>query len=165
MKTLKRIGLVAHDNKKNDLIDWVKYNEVKLSQHELYATGTSGKMISELCPLKINLLKSGPLGGDAQLSVMIANGELDVLIFMWDPMTTQPHDVDVKALLRISVLYNIPTACNKSTADFIISSNLFNDEYEPTMKDHGEYLSREISIESIQSITNVAPFVGTGDGE
>ena len=147
MKIRKRIGLVAHDNKKNDLLAWVKYNEGTLSQHELYATGTTGKMISELCSLDIHLLKSGPLGGDAQLSAMIVDGELDMLIFLWDPMTPQPHDVDVKALLRMSVLYNIPTACNKSTADFIVSSNLFNTDYEPIMKDYSNYLAREIDSE------------------
>jgi len=147
MKIRKRIGIVAHDNKKNDLLAWVKYNEGTLSQHELYATGTTGKMISELCSLDIHLLKSGPLGGDAQLSAMIVDGELDMLIFLWDPMTPQPHDVDVKALLRMSVLYNIPTACNKSTADFIVSSNLFNTDYEPIMKDYSNYLAREIDSE------------------
>ena len=147
MKIRKRIGLVAHDNKKDDLLAWVKYNEATLSQHELYATGTTGKMISKLCSLDIHLLKSGPLGGDAQLSAMIVDGELDMLIFLWDPMTPQPHDVDVKALLRMSVLYNIPTACNKSTADFIVSSNLFNDDYKPIMKDYSSYLAREIDSE------------------
>ena len=103
------MGLVAHDNKKDDLLAYVKYNEATLSQHELYATGTTGKIISELCSLDIHLLRSDPLGGDAQLSAMIVYGELDMLIFLWDPMTPQPHDVDVKALLRMSVLYNIPT--------------------------------------------------------
>ena len=147
MKIRKRIGLVAHDNKKDDLLAWVKYNEATLSQHELYATGTTGKKISELCSLDIHLLKSGPLGGDAQLTAMIVDGELDMLIFLWDPMTPQPHDVDVKALLRMSVLYNIPTACNKSTADFIVSSNLFNNDYEPVMKDYSNYLAREIDSE------------------
>jgi len=147
MKIRKRIGLVAHDSKKDDLLAWVKYNEATLSQHELYATGTTGKKISELCSLDIHLLKSGPLGGDAQLSAMIVDGELDMLIFLWDPMTPQPHDVDVKALLRMSVLYNIPTACNKSTADFIVSSNLFNDDYKPIMKDYSNYLAREIDSE------------------
>ena len=144
MKIRKRIGLVAHDNKKDDLLAWVKYNEATLSQHELYATGTTGKKISELCSLDIHLLKSGPLGGDAQLSAMIVDGELDMLIFLWDPMTPQPHDVDVKALLRMSVLYNIPTACNKSTADFIVSSILFNHDYKPTVKDYNNYLTRQI---------------------
>ena len=147
MKVRKRIGLVAHDNKKDDLLTWVKYNEVTLSQHELYATGTTGKVISKVCSLDVHILKSGPLGGDVQLSAMIANGELDILIFLWDPMTPQPHDVDVKTLLRMSVLYNIPTACNKSTADFIVSSILFNDDYKPTIKDYNNYLTRKIDSE------------------
>jgi methylglyoxal synthase len=147
MKTRKRIGLVAHDNKKDDLLTWVKYNEVTLSQHELYATGTTGKIISKVCSLDVHILKSGPLGGDVQLSAMIANGELDILIFLWDPMTPQPHDVDVKTLLRMSVLYNIPTACNKSTADFIVSSILFNENYKPVIKDYSHYLTRQIDSE------------------
>lgn len=147
MQIRKRIGLVAHDNKKDDLLTWVKFNEGTLSQHELYATGTTGKIISKLCSLNVHILKSGPLGGDVQLSAMIANGELDILIFLWDPMTPQPHDVDVKALLRMAVLYNIPTACNKSTADFIVSSTLFNDEYKPIIKDYSKYITRQIDSE------------------
>ena len=100
-----------------------------------------------MCSLNVHILKSGPLGGDVQLSAMIANGELDILIFLWDPMTPQPHDVDVKTLLRMSVLYNIPTACNKSTADFIISSDLFNYEYNPVIKDYSKYTTRQIDSE------------------
>jgi methylglyoxal synthase len=145
MKPKKRIALVAHDQRKEDLVSWVKYNAEVLSQHELYATGTTGKIISkEASSLEIHGLKSGPLGGDQQLGAMIANGELDVLIFLWDPMTTQPHDVDVKALLRMAVLYNIPIACNRSTADFIISSRLFNGEYDPLLKDYSKYISRRV---------------------
>ena len=135
MEKKKRIALVAHDQRKEDLLSWVKYNAEVLSQHELYATGTTGKIIATRCSLDIQRLKSGPLGGDQQLGAMIANGELDVLIFLWDPMTPQPHDVDIKALLRMSVLYNIPVACNRSTADFIISSRLFDEEYHPVLKD------------------------------
>jgi len=145
MKPRKRIALVAHDQRKEDLVSWVKYNAEVLSQHELYATGTTGKIISkEASSLEIYGLKSGPLGGDQQLGAMIANGELDVLIFLWDPMTTQPHDVDIKALLRMAVLYNIPVACNRSTADFIISSRLFNGEYGPLLKDYSKYISRRV---------------------
>lgn len=144
MKKRKRIALVAHDQRKGDLLTWVKYNVDLLSRHELFATGTTGNIISEKCSIDINRLKSGPLGGDQQLGAMIANGELDILIFLWDPMTTQPHDVDVKALLRMSVLYNLPVACNRSTADFLISSSLFNEEYEPVMKDYSKYLKRTV---------------------
>jgi methylglyoxal synthase len=144
MKPKKRIALVAHDQRKEDLVSWVKYNAERLTEHELYATGTTGQIISEKCSLEVHRLKSGPLGGDQQLGAMIANGELDVLIFFWDPMTTQPHDVDVKALLRMAVLYNIPVACNRSTADFIISSSLFNEQYDPVIKDYGKYIGRKL---------------------
>ena len=144
MKSKKRIALVAHDQRKEDLLTWVKYNTEKLSGHELYGTGTTGKIISDKCSLDVYRLKSGPLGGDQQLGAMIANGELDILIFFWDPMTSQPHDVDVKALLRMSVLYNIPVACNRSSADFIISSSLFNEEYDPVIKDYSKYISRRV---------------------
>jgi methylglyoxal synthase len=145
MKKIKRIALVAHDQRKEDLVSWVKYNAEILSRHELYATGTTGKIIAKACSLDVHGLKSGPLGGDQQLGAMIANGELDILIFLWDPMTPQPHDVDIKALLRMSVLYNIPVACNRSTADFIVSSSLFHDEYEPIMKDYSRYLGRTLA--------------------
>lgn len=144
MKKKKRIALVAHDQRKEDLLNWVKDNSDVLSIHELYATGTTGKMISEKCSLKICSLKSGPLGGDQQLGAMITNGEIDILIFLWDPMTLQPHDVDVKALLRMSVLYNIPVACNMSSAEFLISSSLFNEEYEPVIKDYSKYIKRRV---------------------
>ena len=144
MKKKKRIALVAHDQRKEDLLSWVQYNVDVLSKHELYATGTTGKIISEACSIDIHRLKSGPLGGDQQLGAMIADGQLDILIFLWDPMTSQAHDVDIKALLRMSVLYNIPVACNRSTADFIISSHLFDGKYEPTIKDYSKYISRSI---------------------
>ncbi|MBW2566460.1 MAG: methylglyoxal synthase [Deltaproteobacteria bacterium] len=144
MKPKKRIALVAHDQRKEDLLSWVKYNTERLSEHELYATGTTGKTVSDKCSLDVHRLKSGPLGGDQQLGAMIANSELDVLIFFWDPMTSQPHDVDVKALLRMSVLYNIPVACNRSSADFIISSSLFDEEYDPVIKDYSKYISRRV---------------------
>lgn len=142
MEKRKRIALVAHDQRKEDLLTWVKYNAGVLSEHELYATGTTGKIISKQCPLDVHRLKSGPLGGDQQLGAMIANGELDILIFFWDPMTSQPHDVDVKALLRMSVLYNLPVACNRATADFLISSTLFDEAYEPILKDYTKYIER-----------------------
>jgi methylglyoxal synthase len=126
----RNIALVAHDNRKDDLVEWVDFNKGTLGLHNLYATGETGKRIMEKTGLKINLLKSGPYGGDMELGAMIANQKLDYLIFFWDPLSSLPHDVDVKALLRVSVLYNVPTACNRSTADLIISSNLFhNPEY------------------------------------
>jgi len=128
----RNIALVAHDNKKEDLGEWVNFNKGTLGLHNLYATGETGKRIMEKSGLKITLLRSGPYGGDMELGAMIANNKLDYLIFFWDPLSSLPHDVDVKALLRISVLYNVPTACNRSTADLIISSNLFHSpEYAP----------------------------------
>ena len=123
---------MAHDNRKDDLVDWVDFNKGTLALHNLYATGQTGKKIMEKTGLTINLLKSGPFGGDMELGAMIANEKLDYLIFFWDPLENQPHDVDVKALLRVAVLYNLPTACNRATADLIISSPLFiNPEYNP----------------------------------
>ena len=129
----RNIALVAHDNKKEDLGEWVNFNKGTLGLHNLYATGETGKKIMEKSGLKLTLLKSGPYGGDMELGAMIANQKLDYLIFFWDPLSSHPHDVDVKALLRISVLYNVPTACNRSTADLIISSSLFHSpEYAPS---------------------------------
>ncbi len=136
MKQRKRIALVAHDGRKSDLVEWVKQNHSTLSQHTLCGTGTTGGIISEKCNLNVSRLKSGPLGGDQQLGAMIANSELDVLIFFWDPMAAQPHDVDVKALLRMSVLYNVAVACNRASADFLISSPLIQEEYSCELKDY-----------------------------
>ena len=123
---MKTIALVAHDNKKKDLVEWCDFNKGTLSRYCLYATGTTGKKIIEKTALKVNLLKSGPFGGDMELGAMIANEKLDILIFFWDPLESQPHDVDVKAVLRLAVLYNIPTACNRATADMVISSLVFS---------------------------------------
>jgi len=122
---MKNIALVAHDNKKDDIVEWCDFNKGTLSKYCLYATGTTGKRIMESTGLEINLLKSGPYGGDMQLGALIADGKLDCLIFFWDPLESQPHDVDVKAVLRVAVLYNIPTACNRATANMIISSPMF----------------------------------------
>jgi methylglyoxal synthase len=130
----KKIALVAHDGRKQDLLEWVKFNVGTLREHELYATGTTGKVIAEETGLDVHRFRSGPLGGDMQLGAAITESELDVLIFFWDPMTPHPHDVDVKALLRISVLYNVPTACNRSTADFVISSPLLKEDYVRTSR-------------------------------
>jgi methylglyoxal synthase len=132
LKTKKTIALVAHDSRKEDLSEWAYFNRGTLSLHELYATGSTGKMVIEKTGLNINLLKSGPFGGDMELGALIANDKLDYLIFFWDPLMSQPHDVDVKALLRMAVVYNVPTACNRATADLIISSPLFHSEdYTP----------------------------------
>ena len=155
----KSVALVAHDNMKHDLAEWVDWNSRKLSRYRLVCTGTTGKMVEktlrdhrarhdaaeteEPFELDITLLKSGPLGGDQQLGSMIADGRISALIFFWDPMSAQPHDVDVKALLRLATLYNIPTAVNRSTADFLISSPLFDDEeYVPVVKDYKAYIER-----------------------
>jgi methylglyoxal synthase len=127
----RNIGLVAHDNRKEDLVEWADFNKGTLSHHNLYATGNTGERVVGKTGLKVTCLKSGPYGGDMELGAMIANDQLDYLIFFWDPLTSQPHDVDVKALLRVAVLYNVPTACNRATADLIISSPLFHSEYKP----------------------------------
>jgi methylglyoxal synthase len=131
MESKQSIGLVAHDNKKDDLVEWVAFNKGTLSLRNLYATGSTGQRIVDKTGLEVNLLKSGPYGGDMELGALIANGKLDYLIFFWDPLQAHPHDVDVKALLRVAVLYNVPTACNRATADLIISSPLFqNSDYK-----------------------------------
>ncbi len=157
-KKTKVLALVAHDNMKHDLAEWVDWNSRKLSCHHLVCTGTTGKMVEKTLrnhkeehtttdepqpELQITLLKSGPLGGDQQLGSMIADGRINAVIFFWDPMLAQPHDVDVKALLRLATLYNIPTAINRSTADFLISSPLFeDDDYKPVVKDYRAYIER-----------------------
>ncbi len=129
MAARKRVALVAHDNRKEDLLDWARFNSGTLSRHELYGTGTTGKLIHDRLGLDVHRLLSGPLGGDQQLGALIAEGKLDVLIFFWDPLEPLPHDTDVKALLRIAVLYDIPTACNRASADFLVSSHLMAEPY------------------------------------
>jgi methylglyoxal synthase len=144
MHEKKRIALVAHDNQKDDLLEWARFNQGNLSRHELIATGTTGKVLQEALQLPITRLRSGPLGGDQQLGSKIADGEIDILIFFWDPLEPLPHDPDIKALLRIAAVWNIPVACDRATADFIFSSPLMEEEYERSMPDYDQYLNREI---------------------
>jgi methylglyoxal synthase len=138
----KCIALVAHDNKKRDLIEWAKYNRGVLSGHRLYATGTTGKLLEEALGIPVTKVQSGPLGGDQQIGAKIADGEIDFIIFFWDPLEPQPHDPDVKALLRLAVVWNIPTACNLATADFLITSTLMSSDYERVIPDFNEYRER-----------------------
>ncbi len=154
MEKIKTIALVAHDNRKRALIEWVEYNWHTLARHRLVCTGTTGRLVEEAivakaggkapAGLSIKKLKSGPLGGDQQLGALIADGGVDAIVFFWDPMSPHPHDVDVKALLRIAVLYDVPMACNRSTADFLISSPLMDREYEPMPIDFRSYTDREL---------------------
>ncbi|MBR5831808.1 MAG: methylglyoxal synthase [Bacteroidales bacterium] len=149
----KRIALVAHDSCKREMVDWVEANKSILALHEIIATGTTGRLVEEALnndvpeseKVCVRKLKSGPLGGDQQLGAFIADGTIDMVVFFWDPMTQQPHDVDVKALLRITVLYNVPMACNRTTADYLISSPLFADEnYQRKEKSYDNYINRKI---------------------
>ena len=150
MNILKTIALVAHDNKKQDLAEWVRFNKKTLIKHKIVCTGTTGKLVEEVLKevddhVNVIKLRSGPLGGDQQLGAMIIDGKIDIFVFFWDPMQPMPHDVDVKALLRICVLYNIPTACNRSTADFIISSHLFHEKYNQSVEQYDSYVNRNVN--------------------
>jgi len=152
----KTIALVAHDNRKKELVEWVEWNYKSILKHNVICTGTTGKLIEEALlnsnkkefenEFSLTKLKSGPLGGDQQLGSLIVEGKIDTMVFFWDPMQQQAHDVDVKALLRITVLYNIPTACNRATADFLISSSLFEKEYIPKAMNVDDYLNRKLEI-------------------
>jgi len=154
MEKIKRIAMIAHDHRKKDLIEWVDWNWKILQNHIIVCTGTTGRLVENtlrsnmktksIKKLNITKLKSGPLGGDQQMGALIAEGKIDIIVFLWDPMHAQPHDVDVKALLRIAVLYNVPTACNRSTADFMISSDLFQKPYNQKVKNYQEYIDRSI---------------------
>ena len=142
----KRIGLVAHDNKKQDLIEWARYNRRLLAMHDLVATGTTGLMLQRELDLPVICLQSGPLGGDLQVGAMIADGTIDFLVFFWDPLEPQPHDTDVKSLLRIAVVWNIPVACDRASADFMISSPLMTGSYERRVPDYTAHNDREIPM-------------------
>jgi len=148
MAARKKIALVAHDNKKEDLFEWAKFNRELLAQHDLYATGTTGKILKTKLGLDITSLESGPLGGDQQIGSRISEGEIDFVIFFWDPLEPQPHDPDVKALLRIAVVWNIPVACNWASADFMISSSLMSGVYERIVPDYSKYRARMSSSAS-----------------
>jgi methylglyoxal synthase len=140
----KRVALVAHDHKKEELLEWARFNEGFLAQHEVSATGTTGRLIERELGIPVIKLQSGPLGGDQQIGARISEGLVDFLVFFWDPLESQPHDPDVKALLRMAVVWNVPFACNRSSADFIISSPLMATEYEYPTPDYSEYLSRDL---------------------
>lgn len=144
MARAKQIALVAHDNKKRDLVEWAKFNRDLLSRHRIYATGTTGKLLERELDLPITKLQSGPLGGDQQIGARIVDNEIDFLIFFWDPLEQQAHDPDVKALLRMAVVWNIPTACDRATADFMISSPLMDKPYERMVPDYEVYRTRKV---------------------
>jgi methylglyoxal synthase len=142
----KKIALVAHDNKKRDMVEWAKFNRDLLAHHQIFATGTTGKVLEKEPGFKITKLKSGPLGGDQQIGAKIVEGKIDFLIFFWDPLEPQPHDPDVKALLRMAVVWNIPIANNRASADFMISSPLMDGEYDRLVPDYENYATRKIDL-------------------
>ena len=151
LQARKRIALIAHDHQKADLLDWARFNRGTLGRHELFATGTTGGLLARELELEITRFRSGPLGGDQQIGAAIAEGRIDAVIFFWDPLEPQPHDVDVKALLRIAVVYNIPMACNRASADFMLSSPLMGEEYARRVLDPGT---------PVTEIAAVAPLPG-----
>lgn len=142
MAPRKRIALVAHDNKKDELLAWVEFNKDTLAEHEFYATGSTGKLLADKAGLTVHRMQSGPLGGDQQLGAAIVNGEIDMLVFFFDPLEAQPHDPDVRALLRIAAVWNIPVATNRATADFLISSPFMSGAYDRLLTDYYEYQHR-----------------------
>jgi len=146
MQTHKKIALVAHDHKKRDLMEWAEYNRELLAHHQVYATGTTGELLKRKLGFHIIKLQSGPLGGDQQIGAKIVDGDIDFLIFFWDPLEPQPHDPDVKALLRMAVVWNIPIACNRATADFMISSPLMDGAYDRLVPDYEGYRSRDLDL-------------------
>jgi methylglyoxal synthase len=142
----KNIALVAHDHKKKDLVEWAEYNKELLSKHRIYATGTTGSTLEKELGFKVNKLQSGPLGGDMQIGAKIVEGEIDFLIFFWDPLEPVPHDPDVKALLRIAMVWNIPVACNRASADYMISSDLMSNEYQRQVPNYDAYRARRLTM-------------------
>lgn len=144
IQKVKNNALVAHDHRKKDLIEWAQWNKPVLQSHTIFATGTTGRLLEEVLEMRITKFQSGPLGGDQQIGAFITEGKIDFLIFFWDPLEPQPHDPDVKALLRIALVWNIPTACNRATADFLISSILMEQPYQRIVPDFTEYQHRRI---------------------
>lgn len=144
LEARKRIALIAHDHKKNELIEWAVYNKDALRKHQLSATGTTGKLLEDALDISVHRFLSGPLGGDQQIGAAIAEGKIDVIIFFWDPMEALPHDPDIKALLRLAVAWNILVACDRATADFILTSPLMFQEYETILPDYSKYLGRKV---------------------
>lgn len=147
MTAHKRIALVAHDNKKRDLVEWARFNRDMLVEHELLATGTTGQILEQELGVPVQRLQSGPLGGDLQIGALVTTGDIDFLVFFWDPLEPHPHDPDVKALLRIAVVWNIPIACNRATADFVVSSGLMRASYDRQVPDYREYATRLVPVE------------------
>jgi methylglyoxal synthase len=147
MANRKRIALVAHDGQKQSLVDWARYNRAILIEHEILATGTTGGLVEQVLGIPVQKLLSGPLGGDQQIGALIVEGKVDFLIFFWDPLAAQPHDPDVKALLRMAVVWNVPVACDRATADFIVSSPLLHGEYERLVPDYEAYAKRALTVE------------------
>ncbi len=159
----KRIALVAHDNKKQALVEWAKFNCELLAHHKVYATGTTGEILEKELGFEIIKLQSGPLGGDQQIGARISEGDIDFLIFFWDPLEPQPHDPDVKALLRMAVVWNIPIACNRATADFMISSPLMDGEYERLVPDYSGYRRRQVIINTEDEAHGEDGYVDEGE--
>jgi methylglyoxal synthase len=161
----RRIALIAHDNKKADLREWAAFNRSLLAGHHLWATGTTGKVLGEELGLRITCVQSGPLGGDQQIGGRIADGDIDLLVFFWDPLEPQPHDPDVKALLRVAVVWNIPVACNRATADYLISSPLMSRHYERHEPDYTEHEERYEPAAAVPGAAQAAlPAAGDGAG-
>lgn len=164
MGSKKHIALVAHDSRKDDLMEWVRFNRTSLIQHEIYATGTTGWLLQRELGVPVHRMQSGPLGGDLQIGAKIAEGEIDFLVFFWDPLEAQPHDPDVKALLRLAVLWNIPAATNRATADFMFSSPLMEQDYDRIVPDYETYQrERELRLEQFVAGELESPTVNVSE--